>query len=67
MACILLGVNATGDVLYYTGRAGDLWVSSKGNEAFKYELLEGARRTAKRLNESTTVHGLRFIAMPAGV
>lgn len=45
------GVNAHGVEFWYTGRAGDGWVSKQPEEAFRgYHTIEGARFKAERLN-----------------
>jgi hypothetical protein len=59
---ILRALNANGAEFFYTGRAGDGWVSKDAAEAFTYSLLEGAENAAKRHNKFTELHGLRFTA-----
>lgn len=58
------GLTATGDVVWYTGRAGNDWVSSDRADAFKFT-LERARRQASAFNKMTAIHGIRFVAVSA--
>lgn len=60
---IVRGVTVVGDVVYYTGRAGEGWVSANRAEAFAGYSLEGARRKALQLNRHTDGHGVRFVAI----
>ena len=61
-AFFVRGVTADGVEVYYTGRAGDGWVSADGNMAFRYDSREAAQRKALAFNRMTAVHGLRFVA-----
>jgi hypothetical protein len=63
MNYLLRALDKDGKEFFYTGRAGDGWVSPKVSEAFTYQNLDGARSKAKRFNEMTDIHGLRFMAM----
>ncbi len=45
---------------YYTGRAGDGWVSDKQSEAFIYSSRGAAERKAFSHNQYTRLHGLTF-------
>ena len=56
----ICSVNAQGIPNYYTGRAGDGWVSSVETEAFVYDTREGAAHRAENFNLMTPVHGLNF-------
>lgn len=56
-------VNALGAEFWYTGRAGDGWVSPNRSDAFLGYNLIGARRFAMQQNKYTTLHGLRFVAV----
>ena len=59
---IVIGRNLEGQTVYYTGRAGSLFVSTLAAEAFQYSGLEAARRRAMNLNQMTDLHGIRFFA-----
>lgn len=58
----VIGRDANGKALYYTGRAGKLFVAENDTEAFGYDSLEAARRRATNLNQMTAIHGIRFFA-----
>lgn len=58
---ILIGRTRNGETVYYTGRAGALFVSQSISEAFRYDGIEAARRRASNLNQMTDAHGIRFI------
>lgn len=60
---IIRGVTAEGAEVFWTGRAGAGFVSANRADAFDALNLQGARRTATRLNDATGLHGVRFIAM----
>ena len=60
---VLRGLDTNGGEFFYTGRAGQRWVSPNIDEAFTYTSLEGARNAALRHNRWTELHGLRFIAL----
>lgn len=62
---ILQGRDAEGNSVYYTGKAGQSFVSAKSEEAFGYDSLEAARRRATNLNQMTSIHGFRFM-VPVG-
>lgn len=57
---VIRGVSAAGTVQYYTGRAGDRWLSPSIAEAFGYASLEGARRKAMNMNRMSKIHGVWF-------
>lgn len=63
---ILRGVNPQGEEFWYTGRAGEAWVSRDRREAFTYPGfgLSAARDRAKGFNRRVALHGLWFIAVP---
>lgn len=65
MDFILRGLNATGEEFFYTGKAGDGWVSQQIGDAFGYATIEAARRKGKALNQGSWAHTLWFIAVPA--
>jgi hypothetical protein len=60
---LVRGVKADGTEVFYTGRAGDGFVSPDRADAFYGYTLEGARRQAAVLNQGTGIHGIRFVAV----
>ena len=56
----VIGRTEQGNTVYYTGRAGQLFVSPESGKAFDYPTLESARRRAMNLNQMTPIHGIRF-------
>jgi hypothetical protein len=62
---ILRALDRAGTIGYYTGKAGPEWVSNKLENAFTYESKEVAQRKATLHNRFESVHGMRFIALPA--
>jgi hypothetical protein len=65
MTHILRALDNNGNEFFYTGRAGEGWVSKNVDEAFSYGFNE-AKRRAKHFNMNTEIHGLRFIAYKKG-
>lgn len=61
----VVGRSEQGDTFYYTGRAGQAFVSKLIGEAFAYPSLFEARRRALNLNRMTALHGIRFF-VPVG-
>lgn len=61
---ILRGLTENGEERFYTGRAGEGWVSANPNHAFCYDTMEEARRKAMGFNRNSALHGLRFVAIP---
>lgn len=61
---LIRGLRADGAEVWYTGRAGDGWVSGDKREAFACLTLEGARARALNFNRMTALHGVRFVAVP---
>jgi hypothetical protein len=61
------GIKADGSVVWFTGRAGDNFVSAKRADAFTGFNVEGARRKATTLNRGTVLHGIRFVAVSPDV
>ena len=59
----ILGRRADGSTVWYTGRAGQAFVSENACDAFLGYSLEGARAKAMRLNVMTPMHGIRFVAV----
>ena len=56
----IVGRREDGSTVYYTGRAGQAFVSESSSEAFNYDGLESARNRAKNLNKMTALHGVLF-------
>jgi len=56
----VIGRKNDGSTVYYTGRAGSLFVSADPSQAFCYDGIEAARRRAANLNQMTPIHGIRF-------
>jgi hypothetical protein len=63
-ALILVGKNRDGAEVFYTGRAGDGWVSTVRAEAFAYENRALAESTVERFNKMTPLHGVTFCVGP---
>lgn len=63
MRIILMGTHANGRRQYYTGKAGQAFVSDHHEDAFDFGSLESARVKGKRLNSCNGVHGIRFCAV----
>ena len=63
-AFVLRAVNRSGDVVFYTGRAGNGWVDSDRREAFSFTDLTHARGRAVWFNRYSEVHGCWFVAVP---
>jgi len=61
----IVGRTINGDTVFYTGRAGEGWVSANPAEAFMGFSLEGARKRAIYLNRGLQLHGIFFI-VPTG-
>jgi len=49
--------------LYYTGKAGQDWVSPDLTQAFQYYSLNLARTRAKQHNAYTSLHDLHFVVL----
>lgn len=58
----VIGRKQDGSTVYYTGRAGQAFVSENSLQAFQFDTLEYARHRAKVLNRMTELHRIRFIA-----
>lgn len=56
------GTDASGNTVWYTGRAGAGWISPNRKDAFMGYSADGAARYASRFNETTPIHGIRFEA-----
>lgn len=59
---LVRGVRETGEEVWYTGRAGEQFVSTERCDAYEGFDLHGARRKAAALNRMTMVHGIHFMA-----
>lgn len=59
------GTTRDGQRVYYTGAAGDAFVSPERARAFVGWYETGAVRVAARLNVCTAIHGITFEAAPA--
>ena len=59
----LRAIDIDGNEFFYTGKAGQEWVSPKLSEAFAGYSKEGAERKAALFNRMTGIHGLRFIRL----
>ncbi len=57
------GLDNSGNEFFYTGKAGEGWISVNSGDAFEFSTLEAARRKAKAFNLMTPVHCLRFVGM----
>lgn len=61
----LLGIAPGGsEYFYYTGKAGEGWISKKLSDAFLYDTRESAIRKTIVFNKTTPVHSLNFVATP---
>lgn len=59
MAYVLEATNTAGEFVYYTGRAGDGWVSTEAREGFVFSSDLGDRRAAQ-FNARAPLTGLIF-------
>jgi len=57
---MLVGRKEDGSTVYYTGRAGSLFVSADESQAFHYDDIVSARHRAANLNQMTALHGILF-------
>lgn len=57
---VLRGLDAAGTEVWYTGRAGQDFISTKRNDAFTGFNREGATQKAIVLNRGSSIHGVRF-------
>ncbi len=58
----IVGRDANGNTVWYTGKAGSEFISTEPRHAFMGYSLEGARNRAKQLNRMCDVHGVWFVA-----
>lgn len=56
----VIGTTPTGDTVYYTGAAGEAFVSRDPARAFVGWYEEGAQVVAGRLNRMWLWHGIQF-------
>jgi hypothetical protein len=61
---VLRGLDANGKTAFYTGKAGEGWVSPNRDASFGYVSLEVARGKAKLFNGRVSLTGLWFVAIP---
>lgn len=62
MQYIVRGLTADGIAMFYSGRAGDGWLTYDPFAAFTYERRESAQHKAKLFNEREPLTGMRFTA-----
>ncbi len=64
---MVCGTTADGKQVYYTGAAGEAFVSTDPGRAFVGWYESGARNVADRLNRMTSVHGITFRPQAGGL
>jgi hypothetical protein len=64
---ILRGVDANGNVLFYTGKAGAGWVSRERSASFGYVSRHIANEKAKLFNSRVALTGIWFTVQPYDV
>jgi hypothetical protein len=52
-----------GETLYYTGRAGEGWVSRDEGESWEFETRRAASEKRATFNKFTPVHGVHFVVV----
>ena len=62
---ILRGITELGKEMFYTGKAGNYWVTTERDKAFTYETASAAQSKALMFNRTSELHGLRFMAVQA--
>jgi hypothetical protein len=60
---MIKAIDAAGNVFWYTGKAGQEWVSPNQADAWNDYTLEYARHRAAQFNRMSSVHGLYFLAV----
>jgi len=55
----ILTTNLNGQTLFWTGRAGETWVSTDRSEAFAVTFEEGHRK-AELFNQASSLHSMTF-------
>ena len=58
----VVGCHENGTRYWYTGRAGEAFVSTDPKEAFRYDTVEAARQKAAALNKGLPQHAIYFVA-----
>ena len=58
----ILTTNLNGQTLFWTGRAGESWVSTDRSEAFAVS-FEEAHRKAELFNQASSLHSMTFEAI----
>lgn len=61
---LLRGTTREGKTVWYTGRAGDDWVSPHRKDAFTGFNWQGASQKAIKLNKLTVINGITFSPVP---
>ena len=61
---ILRGLNANGSEVFYTGKAGDGWISEHRGASFGYVSQHIASEKAKLFNSRVSLTGVWFIVQP---
>lgn len=64
MSNFILQANRGGETVFWTGRAGQAWVSTDRSEAFEVS-FEEAHRKAELFNQASSLHSLTFEAFSA--
>jgi hypothetical protein len=58
---ILTALDKEGNRYWYTGCAGDSWLSTKRHRAFEYESHGAAQHKATLFNRQERIHGYWFV------
>ena len=61
---IVRGRTVEGNEVFYTGKAGQAFISTLRGESFGYTSQWQAQARAKNLNCMSDIHGVLFIAIP---
>lgn len=62
---LVAGVDQAGRPVFYTGAAGEAFISTERERAFVGWYESGAQAVATRLNRGTCLHGITFRAEQA--
>jgi len=62
---LVVGVDQAGRRVYYTGAAGEAFISTERERAFVGWYESGAQVVAARLNRGSAIHGITFRAEAA--
>lgn len=57
------GTTKDGNRVFYTGKAGQEFVSTDYKQTFFYYSIDGALNRAAQLNEMTPIHGVHFTGL----